>query len=100
MLAVTHLAVGLAGGLLLLTPLIERWDNSTLAILSGIWALVPDVNVFVSQLSFIESSMWGNVFWFHNLLDGWETGHPEAEAMTALAFLVLTVVFLEYHDYY
>lgn len=100
MLAATHFAIGLAAGLLLLTPLTDRWDNSTIAIMSGFWAMGPDVGVFITQLSFLQTSWWANMFWFHPLLDAFETTCPNGETLAAMTFLLFTVVLLERKGYY
>lgn len=100
MLAATHFALGVALGLLLLTPLTDRWDNSTIAIMSGFWAMVPDVGVFITELSFLQTSWWANMFWLHPLLDAMETAYPNGESLAAMGFLFITVVLLERKGYY
>ena len=99
MLAATHFAIGIAGGLLV-APHIKRWDNATVAILSGFWAMGPDIGVFISELQWVQSAWWANVFWFHQLLDAFETAHPNMETMAAMGFLFITVVLLERKGYY
>jgi len=100
MLATTHFAIGLALGLLVLTPFISRWDNSTIAIMSGFWAMVPDVGVFITELSFLQTAWWANMFWLHPLLDTFKTSYPNGETFAAMAFLLFTVVLLERRGYY
>ena len=99
MLALTHFAIGLTGGLLI-APSISRLDNSSVPILSGIWALGPDINKFIPQLDFLHDSVWSNIFWFHPTFDSLETSFPNIEAFSALVLLLFTVILLEgrYHN--
>jgi len=99
MLAATHFAIGIAGGLLV-APHIKRWDNTTIAVLSGFWAMGPDVGVFINELQFLQTAWWANMFWLHPTLDAIETAHPNMETMAAMAFLFITVILLERNDYY
>ncbi len=95
MLAIVHFVIGTALGLLLLTQITDRVDNSTIGVLSGIWALGPDMNKFIPELTFLHDSVWSNVFWFHPIIDSLETAFPNAEAFMALAFLLFTVALVE-----
>ena len=99
MLAATHFAVGIAGGLLI-APHIGRWDNSTVAILSGFWALVPDIGNFIPAFESILTGWWGNVFWLHTAFDAAETAYPNVETLASMAFLLFTVALLERKGYY
>jgi len=100
MIAITHFVIGMALGLVFFTGLTNRVDNSTIAVLSGFWALGPDIHKFIPYFDGLHNSLWSNVFWLHGVFDAVETVYPQAEAFAACAFLLFTVALFEYKDYY
>jgi hypothetical protein len=72
-MAITHFMAGITGGaiiLILLAVFMHRsYAMSDLIILfiSGIWAMIPDLNKFFSF--FPKHAFWMNIFWFHPTLD-------------------------------
>lgn len=100
--AIVHFSVGLSCGMfiLLLTSLPSR-VKFPLVFASGVWAMVPDgwhLAAFVAPdraviLAYaFHRSILANVFWFHQLLDRFESGEPVLEMTAALGFLSVTVV--------
>jgi len=95
MLAITHFAVGLLVAVLFIIPLVERFEDATIMVASGLWALGPDINKFVSEATFLHDSLWANVFWLHPTMDAFETGFPKVEAFVVLSMLSIAVVLSE-----
>jgi hypothetical protein len=93
--ALTHFALGLTIAVLALVPVVERFEDSTVLVVSGIWALGPDLSLFVRQLQPLSESIWSNVFWFHGLVDAMETGYPNLEAFVALTMLLTATTLTE-----
>jgi hypothetical protein len=94
MLALTHFATGAALGIGTIGPFIDEKWRPALMVASGIWAMGPDLNKFLPGLDGLHNGLWANVFWFHGLLDGWETAFPKAEAAVAVAFLAFATAFV------
>jgi len=95
MLAVTHFAVGLLFAVLFIVPAVERFEDSTIMVTSGVWALGPDIDKFVPALDALHESVWSNVFWLHPTMDAFETSFPNAEAFVVLSMLVIAVAMTE-----
>jgi len=101
-----HFAVGMAVGLVLVL-VGEFSPREEFAILmgNGFWATLPDSWWFIREYGFetsglalraIHRSVLSNVFWFHGILDGMETGNPRLEGAIGitLMFIVSAAYFL------
>lgn len=95
MIPITHFALGLLVAVLFVIPLVDSLNESTVLVVSGLWALVPDIGHFITELSFLHDSLWANVFWLHPTLDAIETAHPYAEATVVLSTLTFAVALVE-----
>lgn len=97
-----HFAVGLFGGLLVLTVVdLPPRREFLLMIASGFWAAVPDGHWLVLEVGLVDvaaawkafhRTAWANLFWFHGIIDGLETGRNNLEAGIALAILLVVAV--------
>ena len=108
--ALVHFAVGLAGGLLVLTLVDSPPRREVpLAFASGIWALLPDGHWMLVELGLdapapawraLHRTAFANLFWFHRWLDLNETGRPNAEGGLALLILIVAVgVYYVFNDW-
>lgn len=99
MLAVTHFALGAAGGALLGLN-VSPEKRVPLVVLSGLWAILPDGNKLLpGELTHAaHDSVLANIFWLHPTLDTFETAYPEVEGALALAALVFTAFYSYYCD--
>lgn len=101
-LALTHFALG-AGLMQLVLAVVSpsiRYRES-LVVLSGVWALVPDLHyvspVFRGPLSAIKHTALGNLFWFHAALDAARQGEGTRQgAALALGFLLVSTALSEW----
>lgn len=110
MKAITHFAVGMSVGVLLVTLFDLRAREEFVAVfLSGIWAMVPDghwlfremgvTSVAVVWRRFHQSSL-ANLCWFHRVLDTNETARPNVEAAMALLVLAVSIgIYYRYNDW-
>lgn len=103
-LGVTHFAVGATLTVLVETYLVPNVPYPrTIAILGGLWAMVPDANkvspVFRSELSALHSSPLADVFWFHRSLDLADPGDTVAVAVVSLVVLFVATVVSERRSY-
>ena len=80
--------------LLFIVPFTDKLNESTVIVLSGLWALGPDLNKFIGAADALNGTM-GNIFWFHPLIDSMETGYPNIEMFVSLVILLTTVVLIE-----
>ena len=86
-LGIGHFAVGAAGGLavLLVTGLHRKTaQDGAIAILSGLWAMLPDVGIVLSGVGPTDHTPLANLFWFHYFLDT----HAFTDSPTGSAALV------------
>lgn len=95
MIAITHFAIGLLVAVLFIIPMVDRYNDATIMVASGLWAMLPDVFHFIPNFDPAHGTLWANVFWLHPTLDAIETAHPHAEATVALTTLVFAVVLVE-----
>ncbi|MFB6189287.1 MAG: hypothetical protein ABEI57_05340 [Halapricum sp.] len=103
-MAIAHFAFGSALTILALTYLVPNVPYPrVLALLGGIWAMIPDAHwispVFESQLDALHGSAWANVFWFHRALDRTDTTDSKTVAVAFLAVLVVATVLAERRSY-
>jgi len=91
MMAVTHLALGMIAGLLIVAPHLNT-DKTLITVYSGFWALVPDASKLIEPLTALHESLLANLFWFHGIIDALETGHPHIEGAVALVSLLAVTV--------
>ena len=90
-LGIGHFAVGAAGGLaiLLLTGFHRKTtQDGVVAILSGLWAMIPDLGLVVPGVGSTDGTPLANVFWFHHFLDT----HSFTDSTTGSAALVALLV--------
>lgn len=100
MLAITHFAVGATFGVLLAILLSIEYKYVPLTmVVSGLWALVPDIGKPIPGVDPLAlHGVEGNIFWFHAALDGAETAYGSAEGVVALSVLAIAVVALTRRD--
>ncbi|WP_158055650.1 hypothetical protein [Halorussus halophilus] len=103
-LSVTHFAVGATLTVLVETYLVPNISYPrAIAILGGIWAMVPDAQklspVFQSELATLHYSPLANVFWFHRWLDVTDSGDSVAVAAASLFGLFVATVVSERRSY-
>lgn len=102
MQALVHFTVGVVGALALLTVLDRPVREEFLVTFaSGFWGMAPDGHWLLHEAGLagparvwraFHASPTANLFWFHGVIDGLETGRPNLEAGIALAVLVVVVV--------
>lgn len=71
-LGIGHFAFGGAGAivLLLVTGLHRKTtQDGAVAVLSGLWAMLPDLGLVLPGVSRTDSTPLANLFWFHYTLD-------------------------------
>lgn len=71
-LGIGHFSLGAAGALLALgaTGLHRKTSKEGgIAILSGLWALIPDIGLVFSDVGPTDHTPLANLFWFHYTLD-------------------------------
>lgn len=105
-----HFAVGMSMGLLLLiivdfSPRVEFG----LIIASGFWAVIPDGHWIVLEMGFpdiaalwkaFHQTTWANLFWFHRVLDRFETGQNTLEGSISLGILLFAaIVYLFFNNW-
>ena len=103
-MAITHFAVGGAltavVALYLLPP--SRYARTSV-LFGGLWAMVPDVHwvtpVFATELYGFHSSVFANVFWFHETLDVIDPTDSREVAALALGLFVFAVVVGDHWSY-
>lgn len=103
-LAITHFAVGAGCMTLLLTlwaPTLAY--RQTVIVLSGLWALIPDLHyvspVLQGPLSQLKFTVLGDVFWFHRSMDALESGRgSRTVAAVAVVCLLGVTVTTEYYQ--
>lgn len=95
MIPITHFALGLLMAVLFIIPLVDRYNDATIMVASGLWAMLPDVFHFIPVGDPAHGTLWANVFWLHPTLDAFETAHPHAEATVVLSMLAMAVVMVE-----
>jgi hypothetical protein len=94
MMAISHMALGVAGafGILMwypqILPNLLKYD--TFFILgSGLWSMVPDIKMIVSKTnSALLHQPWANIFWGHPWIDSWTADDPK----TAAVFIAIAIV--------
>lgn len=73
-MAIGHFAAGASATFVvfhLLPPCVRRkvGQYGFVAILAGLWAMVPDLAQFTARLQSLHDSIWANLFFFHELMD-------------------------------
>lgn len=97
-LALTHFAIGAGGMLLVLAAVRPRTRyRSSIIVASGVWALVPDLHYVIpgtnDPLQGLKFSVLGDLFWFHQTLDGVHVGRgTRSGAVFAVLFLAAAAV--------
>lgn len=92
--AITHFAVGQACTLFALSALPVRVERRTaVAVAGGLWAVLPDAHHLLPSLRGVTKPVFhdtvlANLFWFHGLLDAFDSPHSYAVAAAALAVLL------------
>lgn len=95
-LAITHFAVGgICTALVALYLLPPTRYARTLVLLGGGWGMLPDVHwvapLYASELKALHSSVFTNIFWFHQTLDVVDPTDSYTVAALALGVFILTV---------
>ena len=96
-LGIGHFAVGAAGALLLLlvTGLHRRThQDGAIAILSGLWAMLPDLGLVVPGVGKTDGTPLANLFWFHYYLDTHPFTDSAAGSAVFVGVLVVAVAWL------
>lgn len=95
--AIGHFAVGAAAMTLIVGVVAPGFRfKSTVIVLSGLWAMVPDAYLaspnYFGWLEAVQGSSQANLFWFHHALDVADpTDSPGFAARLVLVWLVVTV---------
>lgn len=103
-LGIGHFAVGATGAIVLLlaTGLYRRTtQNGAIAILSGMWAMLPDLDILLSAFEDADHSPLADLFWFHHTLDGnaFTDGPAGSAAFVAMLFgAVLLLILAEWNE--
>lgn len=102
-LAVTHFAFGAAMTTIVVWAIAPAHRyRMTLAVLGGLWALVPDLHYVLpggssGAIRGIKRTVLGDLFWFHATMDGLVQGEgTRVGAAVALGFLLVVVVASEW----
>ncbi|RLM71379.1 hypothetical protein DVK05_01400 [Halorubrum sp. Atlit-8R] len=95
-LAITHFAVGgICTALVALYLLPPTRYARTLVLLGGGWGMLPDVHwvapVYAPELKALHSSVFTNIFWFHQTLDVVDPTDSYTAAALALGAFILIV---------
>lgn len=103
-MGVTHFAVGATLTILVVTYLVPDVPYPrTVAILGGIWAMIPDAQklspVLQSELWKLHYSPLADVFWFHRWLDVVDSGDSVVVAAASLLGLFAVTVISERRSY-
>lgn len=96
-LGIGHFAVGATGALvvLLVTGLHRKTaQDGAIAILSGLWAIVPDLGLVVPGLGRTDGTPLANLFWFHYYLDTHSLTDSQTGSAVLVGLLVLAVGWL------
>lgn len=101
MRAIVHFAVGISGMLLVLTYLDLGYRREFLLMFaSGFWALIPDLGFVLLRIigpgvasvwKRVFNSVFGNLFWFHTVLDDLESADDVLELVGALVLLAAAI---------
>lgn len=92
-MGVGHFAVGATGAIVLLLSFGRYpWStrNAALVFLSGVWAMLPDVDVLVPSLEPTDHTPLVDLFWFHYTLD--TNAFPDSTAGSLVLFCVFLLV--------
>ena len=95
--AIGHFAVGATGGLVLLlvTGLHRRTaQDGAIAIVSGFWAMIPDIGIVLPGLSGTDRTPLANLFWFHYVLDTHAFTDSTAGSVVFVGLLAIAVLWL------
>ncbi|SHG54082.1 hypothetical protein [Halobaculum gomorrense] len=88
--------------LLLATGLYRRTtQNGANAILSGMWAMLPDLDIILSAFEDADHSPFTDFFWFHHTLDSHAVtdGPAGSAAFVAMLFgAVLLLILAEWNE--
>ena len=90
-LGIGHFAAGAAGALVLLmvTGLHKKTaQDGAIAIVSGLWAMLPDMGLVIPGVGRTDGTPLANLFWFHYYLDT----HSFTDSTTGSAVLVGALV--------
>ena len=73
-MSIGHFAAGASATLAvlhLLPPRIRRkvGQYGFVAILAGLWAMVPDISQFTARFKSLHDSVWANLFFLHQIMD-------------------------------
>ncbi|WP_434522767.1 hypothetical protein [Halorubrum sp. AS12] len=95
-LAITHFAVGgICTALVALYLLPPTRYARTLVLLGGGWGMLPDVHwvapLYAAELKALHSSVFTNIFWFHQTLDVVDPTDSYTVAALALGAFILIV---------
>lgn len=98
-LALTHFAVGaILMQLILLGIAPGHPYRRSLVIVSGCWALLPDLHyvspVYRDALSQLKFTVFGDLFWFHRFLDAAEPGRGSRTTAAVAVVLLLVITLL------
>lgn len=99
--AITPFALGAAITVLVVTAVVPDVRYPRTWTIGGGWALVTDGSkLYASEGSLaFHDSVWANVFWGHQLLDGLDAGDSTLWASTAVATFLAATLLAEYRSY-
>ncbi|WP_255197380.1 hypothetical protein [Halorarius litoreus] len=103
-LAIAHFAFGAAITVLVVTYLVPGVRYPRLvALLGGVWAMVPDVHwvspVAAAQLKAIHGSPVVDVFFLHHTLDALDAGDSKVVGAALVGLLVVATALAERREY-
>ncbi|MBN1191816.1 MAG: hypothetical protein JXA46_18840 [Dehalococcoidales bacterium] len=100
-LAIGHFAAGASTAFLVLNiipPRIRRKlpDAGFVGIFAGLWAMIPDVSKFTARLRDFHDSIWANFFFFHRLMDIYDTRDSMLVTglLIALMFALMAILWI------
>jgi hypothetical protein len=104
-MGIGHFAAGAGAAyfvLNLLPPKIRRKvpDYGSLAIMAGLWAMIPDLSKFSSRLNDLHDSFWSNLFFLHNLMDRLDVNDSVWISAIVVGFMIVMMLTLLANEFW